>query len=401
MAHAQDKLETEWYLALSELYIPLKGGHIILLHENCRRIGNVRVVTSQINGSPEREIIEDVDIYRFNFSRYWFLRPESLVLYAKMFVRSAQMVFRNRPRAILAARVLPEGLITNMIGRWFGIASVVFAHGEEIHRQRKDSPGAQRRKGTAAIKRYMLWRTYRRANLIIANSGFTKKLLVQEGIETNKISVVHPGTDPERFKPEPKEKTLLSQLSLEGKRILLTIGRLTPRKGQDMTLRALPHIIKAIPNTVYLIIGTGDYESELRRLAKSLGVESNTYLLGEVQEKLLPQIYNLADVFVMPNREMPGSGDIEGFGIVFMEAGACEVPVVAGRSGGVLDAVVDGKTGILVDGGSPLAIAEAVIRLLGDTEYSLRLGQNARERICRELTWNHSARRIKMLIQKL
>ena len=146
----------------------------------------------------------------------------------------------------------------------------------------------------------------------------------------------------------------------------MTVGRLMWRKGQDMLIRALPEIVKAVPNCVYLICGTGPYEAGLRELAQSLQVDSQVIFLGSLPSEHLPSLYNLSDVFVMPNRMSEKTRDVEGFGIVFLEANACEIPVVGGRSGGTSDAVADGESGLLVDGSSPGEIAGSVIRLLQD-----------------------------------
>lgn len=389
------------YLVLSELYLPLRGGHVVWMHEVCRRMGGVHLLTGKSGDLSKRENVDGIDVHRIRLGRIPLLRPESLPLYANLFLRGLLWGITQKPKAIISARILPEGVVANAISRMTGIPDVVFAHGEEINRLRWDKPLPQRRRMTVAFKRRFLWRAYRKADLIIANSNFTSNLLIEGGISPDKIAVVHPGTDPERFKPEPRDEALQSKLDLKGKKVILSLGRLTPRKGQDMTIEALPDILKHVPDAIYVIGGRGEYQVELRQLAKSVGVESKVRFLGEVDEELLPKLYNLADVFIMPNQVMPGSNDVEGFGIVFLEAGACEVPVIGGRSGGVVEAIEDGKTGLLVDGASQSSIAEAVIRILTDEDLAQSLGRQGRERICRQLTWDHSAESIKGLIDNL
>jgi len=388
------------YLCLSELYWPYQGGHVVYLHEVFRRLGRARVITGTMPPMPRRQTVDGVQIRRIDLRRWALLRPESLALYANLARYGLTTALRDKPAAVVAARVLPEGLIANLIARTTGIPSVVFAHGEEITTWTHASHLSPGRGRLGVWKQRLLWRTYRRCDRIIANSRFTQGLLHAGRIDPSKVAVVHPGTDPQRFQPQPKDPDLLRRYQLEKKRVLLTVGRLSRRKGQDVTLRALPQIVHEAPDVVYAIAGTGDYQAELRALVRLLGLDKHVRFLGSVADELLPSVYNLADVFVMPNRTLPESNDVEGFGIVFSEAGACARPIVAGRSGGASEAVLDGETGLLVDGACPDQVAAAVMRLLNDGQLARRLGHNARQRVCRELTWDHSAARIQTCIDQ-
>ena len=322
-------------------------------------------------------------------------------MYVNFFLQTLRHAFSERPKALISGRILPEGATANAVGRTLGIPSIVFAHGEEIHRMRADSPVRSPRKITHRVKRRALWRAFRGAEGIVANSRFTANLLLDGGVAPHRIAVIHPGTDPAKFRPSPRDEQMSQALGLGGKKVILTVGRLTPRKGQDMAIRAMPKILRCVPDAVYVIAGTGDYESRLRTLVDELHLGPAVRFVGAAENALLPRLYVLADVFVMPNRETQGLGNVEGFGIVFLEANACEVPVIGGRSGGVPDAIVDGQTGLLVEGDSVEAIAQSVIRILTDEAYARQLGRNGRERVCRELTWDHSARRIKEFIESL
>ena len=388
------------YLALSQYYLPHKGGSFIWMHEVCRRIGNTTVLTRKTEGCPKQEMVEGIDVRRVRLERWSFLRPESLLIYTGLTVQMLLHSLRIRPGVIIAACVLPEGLVANIIGKIFGIPTLILAHGEEITTWGRTSHLTSRRQITSSLKQYFLWGTYKKADQIVANSEFTQQLLISGGVSPDKVAVVHPGTDPQRFTPRPKNKKLLAQWKLEGRKVLLSIGRLTRRKGQDMVIRALPTILQAIPEAVYLIVGTGDYETELKKMVCSLGLDSHARFLEEVADEFLPEIYNLADVFLMPNRVLTGN-DVEGFGIVFLEAGASAIPVIGGQSGGVPDAIIDGETGILVDGNSPIDIAKAAIRILQNHHLAEQMGQAARTRVCEKLTWDHSAEKIRNLLNQL
>lgn len=387
------------YISLAEIFdVPPTGGHVVLLHEVSSRLGGVRLLTGKRSGQPDFTIFDGVEIRRIDLPRWTLLRPESLPLYTNLFAHLMLQSLSKRPKAFLSARVLPEGLIANAVGRLLRVPSAIFAHGEEVHRVRWDRPLPKRRKGTAYMKRKFIWRAFSRADLIIANSHFTAGLLRSGVADPSRVAVVHPGTDPQRYRPMEKDPELAKRLGVKDRKVILTLGRLVVRKGQDIMIQAMPQILEQIPNAVYLIAGKGNYEQELRQLANSLGMAEYVCFMGQADDEILPNLYNLADVFVMANREMPGSGDLEGFGIVFLEANACGVPVIGGRSGGVPDAIAHGETGLLVDGNSPQAVAEAVIHLLTKPEVARRMGRAGRHRVCQNLTWTHSADKIRDLL---
>ena len=217
-------------------------------------------------------------------------------------------------------------------------------------------------------------------------SHFTADLLRRIGVSSERISVVHNGTDPTRFSPQDASR-LSRQLGVSDRTVLLTVSRLVARKGIDTTLRALPRIVAAIPDLVYLIIGQGPDLPRLQAIAREVGVTSRVKFLGAVADDRLGPHYNVCDVFVMPSRhEHP---DVEGFGIAFLEANACGKPVVGTRSGGIPDAVHDGETGLLVDQDDEDGLASALIYLLTHADVAQRFGQQGRDRVLAESTWDH------------
>jgi len=388
------------YISLAEIFaVPPSGGHVVFLHEICRRLGGVDLVTGNMEGEPSLRCFDGVNIHRIALPRWKYVRPESLPMYLSLFAHLLMECLRDKPKAFISSRVLPEGLIANAVGRLFGVPSVIFAHGEEAHRNRLGRRLPARRKVTAFLKRRSMWRTFNNANLILANSHFTADLMRSHMTDPSKVAVVNPGTDPERYYPMPKDVALAKSLGVDGKKVILSLGRLVIRKGQDKMIQAMPRILEKVPDAVYLIAGKGNYEQELRQLASSTGMNDQVRFMGLAEDEILPCLYNLADVFVMANREMPGSGDLEGFGIVFLEANACEVPVIGGRSGGVPDAIADGKSGLLVNGDSQDEIADAVIHLLTKPEIAQEMGRFGRQRVCRELSWDHSAERVRTLLE--
>lgn len=219
-------------------------------------------------------------------------------------------------------------------------------------------------------------------------STYTAGLLRDNGVSSARLHVVPNGTNPDRFRPMDAA-AVRNDLGLDDQTVLLTVGRLVPRKGIDTTLRALPSVLDAVPDLTYLVVGTGPDRARLEALARDLGVREHVRFAGEVAFDALPHYYNAADLFVMPSREDPP--DVEGFGIVFLEAGACGLPVVGARSGGIPDAVHEGETGLLVPPADPTALSETLARVLTTPDLAARLGQQGRHHAVHEASWDHVA----------
>ena len=180
--------------------------------------------------------------------------------------------------------------------------------------------------------------------------------------------------------------------------MVVSVGRLVRRKGQDTLIRAMPGILAAEPEAVLLIVGGGPYEKALRQLAHDAGVAGSVHFTGAVPWSELPAHYGAGDVFAMPCRTRRGGLDVEGLGIVYLEASATGLPVNAGDSGGAPDAVLDGETGWVVRGGSTKETADRVITLLADSGLRRRMGERGREWVERKWRWDLLAERLKELL---
>lgn len=216
-------------------------------------------------------------------------------------------------------------------------------------------------------------------------SHYTARLLHRLRVSGKQIHVVPNGTDPKRFCPGGGD-TVRHRLGLENRPVLLTVGRLVPRKGIDTVLRALPTITDIIPDVAYLVVGTGPDRTRLEHLAEQLGVLDVVRFLGRVSHEKLPAHYSAADLFVMPAREVPP--DVEGFGLVFLEANACGTPVVGTSTGGIPDAIVDGKTGTLIPHSDPKILANVVGSLLSDPKWLKKLGEQGRTHAVHAANWD-------------
>jgi len=196
----------------------------------------------------------------------------------------------------------------------------------------------------------------KKASLVIAISRYTRRqFLAWSGVSPEKVRIL-PCTVDERFQPGPKPDYLLERYRLAGKKVLLTVSRLSSRenyKGQDQMIHLLPELLRKYPNLVYIIAGDGDDRPRLEKLAREKTLDGSVRFIGQVKESELPDVYRMADLFVMPSTG-------EGFGITFLEAACCKIPVIGGKTDGSMDALREGRIGKVVDPGNPEELARAI-----------------------------------------
>ncbi|GAA3498749.1 glycosyltransferase family 4 protein [Streptomyces prasinosporus] len=214
----------------------------------------------------------------------------------------------------------------------------------------------------------------------------------------SRMAQLPPGVDEKAFHPGSGGDEVRARLGLTDRPVVVCVSRLVPRKGQDTLIEAMPAILAAEPDAVLLIVGGGPYEKDLRALAQRTGVAGSVRFTGSVPWEELPAHYGAGDVFAMPCRTRRGGLDVEGLGIVYLEASATGLPVVAGDSGGAPDAVLDGETGWVVPGGSPDQTADRVVTLLGDAELRRRMGERGRRWVEEKWRWDLLAEELKKLL---
>jgi phosphatidylinositol alpha-1,6-mannosyltransferase len=207
-----------------------------------------------------------------------------------------------------------------------------------------------------------------------------------------------PGVDEKTFHPASGGAVLRAGLGLADRPVVVCVSRLVPRKGQDTLILAMPRILREIPDTALLIVGGGPYRGELEKLAERTGVSAAVRFTGAVPWSELPAHFGAGDVFAMPCRTRRGGLDVEGLGIVYLEASATGLPVVAGDSGGAPDAVLDGETGWVVRGGSPDQAAERILTLLRDPELRRTMGAHGRQWVEASWRWDLLAARLRSLL---
>jgi len=224
------------------------------------------------------------------------------------------------------------------------------------------------------------------------------RLRLARVIDPSRLVQLTPGVDVETFRPDVDGSGVRARHGLTGRPVVVCVSRLVPRKGQDTLIRAWPAVLAAVPDAALLLVGGGDYGRQLSALARSLGVAGSVVLTGGVAHRELPAHYAAGDVFAMPCRTRRRGLDIEGLGIVFLEASATGLPVLVGDSGGAPDAVRDGETGYVVDGRDVPALAERIVALLRDPPLRARLGAAGRAWVEAEWRWDVLAARLRALL---
>jgi len=252
---------------------------------------------------------------------------------------------------------------------------VAIGHGSEFQ---------NRNRGTEWLTR----RAIGRAELVIAVSDYTAGLI--RHIATPRRLVVIPNAaDGDRFRPGLDTSELRRAWDIQKQPVLLTVGQVSERKAQDIIIRAMPNILAVFPDTQYIMAGLPSRESEFWRLAVELGVQDHVRFAGMIADDVLPQVYNLADLFVLVSRRTV-DGDVEGYGIVVQEAALCGVPAVVSRDCGLTEAILEGTTGLSVPPNDPAATAAAIIDLLGNSKRRIEMGRCAREQAL-TATWAERA----------
>ncbi|RIV38446.1 glycosyltransferase family 4 protein [Micromonospora radicis] len=281
----------------------------------------------------------------------------------------------------------PLGLLAAGLRRRAQVRRVVaLTHGHEV--------------GWAAlpVARGALRRIGRGTDVVTYLGEYTRSRLVRALDGLTELRRLAPGVDTELYHPTVDGAAVRHRLGLADRPVVVCVSRLVPRKGQDMLIRALPSIRRRVPDAALLVVGGGPYRATLARLARQAGVEREVVFTGSVPAADLPAHYAAGDVYAMPCRTRNRGLDVEGLGIVYLEASATGLPVVAGDSGGAPDAVRHGETGYVVDGRDLAELADRVSTLLADRDLARRFGAAGRAWVEREWRWETQAHRLGALL---
>ena len=382
-------------LFLTSEFPPHVGGVSHFYFQLCRQLPSDEII---VLTGPDPKAAEFDAKQPFKIIRHSFLRPAAggalgrsaatlrwLRLPALLKKLEPSLKFEN----IIVGQILPLGTVAFRYAKKTQTPYFIFAHGMDIL-----VPQAYPR------KRFLLKTIIGSASGYIANSHFTKHELQKIDAPAEKITVIQPGPNLERPQTHNfSEQQLRQKFKLPDGPILLSVGRLVKRKGHDKVLEALPLVAVSVPDVVYVIAGAGPMLPALKQLAKKFNVEKHVYFLTAQNDEALAELYELCQVFVLPARQLT-NGDVEGYGIVYIEAALFGKPSLAGKVGGATEAVLDQQTGLLVNPENPSAIAQAAIQLLTNPALRERLGTQAMDYASHLPSWRTKAQQLNEALRK-
>jgi phosphatidylinositol alpha-1,6-mannosyltransferase len=310
-------------------------------------------------------------------------------------VRHPTSLMLPEPRVLRRAREIAAAEGCDRV--WFGAAAPLGLLAEPLGLLRSVASTHGHEVGWALLPgaRQVLRRIGRDVDVVTYLGEYTRTRLAPV---VPRLARLPSGVDTELFRPGSGGEAVRRRHGLTGRPVVVCVSRLVPRKGQDVLIRAMPEIRRRVPDAALLLVGGGPYEQRLQRLAREVGVADCVVVTRSVAWEELPAHYDAGDVFAMPCRTRRGGLEVEGLGIVYLEASATGLPVVAGRSGGSPDAVLEGESGHVVDGTSVDAVAAAVAALLADPVRARAMGAAGRDWVEREWRWDVLAGRLRDLL---
>jgi phosphatidylinositol alpha-1,6-mannosyltransferase len=370
-------------LIVTNDFPPRRGGIQSFVHELALRLDPDRltVYAPKWDGDAAFDAAAPFEVVR---------HPTSLMIGGPSVRRRAASLARSRKAEVVVfGASAPLGLITPVLRKAGVQRAIAITHGHEA--------------GWAAlpIARQLLRRIGDETDVVTYLGEYFRVRLATalRPAAAARMTQLHPGVDPAAFRPDPVARAAIRQrYGLGDRPVVICVSRLVPRKGQDTLLRAWPAVLGQVPGAALLIVSGGPYAKTLHRLAEQTGVMSSVTFTGPVPQTELPAHYAAGDVFSMPCRTRRGGLDVEGLGIVYLEASAAGLPVVGGDSGGAPDAILEGETGYVVGGRDVAALSGHLIALLSDPAGAKAMGEKGRAWVERDWNWDLTASRLRALI---
>jgi phosphatidyl-myo-inositol dimannoside synthase len=367
-------------LIVTNDFPPRRGGIQSFVHQMAVRLpaGSVVVYASDHDGSAAFDAAQPFPVVR---------HPGGLLLPTPRARRAVAATLRRFGcDAVWFGAAAPLGLLAPALRAAGAQRLVATTHGHEA--------------GWAMlpVARQALRRIGAGCDVVTYLGEYTRRRLAPAVGGQARLERLTPGVDVEVFAPQADGSGVRRRHGLGNRPVVVCVSRLVPRKGQDALVRALPGLRREVPDTALLLVGAGPYERHLRTLVRDRGLTEHVVFAGGVPGGELPGYFAAGDVFAMPCRTRRAGLDVEGLGIVYLEASAVGLPVVAGDSGGAPDAVLAGRTGYVVDGRDNGALARRLAELLRDPPLRRRLGAAGREWVRSEWTWEVMAARLAALL---
>ncbi|WP_270165991.1 glycosyltransferase family 4 protein [Paenibacillus sp. SYP-B4298] len=314
-----------------------------------------------------------------------------LLAYLNLLMQLVRLKLVWRYDELHFVNVYPVGVAGPFMKAIFGVKYYCYVHGLDVL--------GMRHSRKFGVLRWLLGR----ADNIVVNSRYTEQRIRELGFSEEQLVIIPPGLNTAKYKLRAAAAaaaqmgearptmsgTRQGGPPLQGRRVLITVARLVERKGHDMVIRALRQLADDMPELLYVICGDGPDRQRLEQLAEEYGVSGHVLFTGTVSDEQLYEWYAQAELFVMPSREIRDKGDVEGFGIVFLEANYHRLPVIGGRSGGIPDAVLDRQTGYLVDPLDEQELAEKIRQLMQDRQLARQMGNDGYDWVTKHCLWEH------------
>jgi phosphatidylinositol alpha-1,6-mannosyltransferase len=359
-------------IILTQDYYPQVGGITTWCYEVARTLEakgiNVLIITKSFDGCTyTNEFTKDekgINILRLNHEKWKNYRNERVYKAIKPLIS---------PNTVFLCANWKMGVPCMLASLRRDIDYIVTVHGLDAIESR-------------IVNKYLQKNTLKRSKGIISVSSFTADLLVRQNAgKLPEVAVINNGVDVKRFHHTGRQPEIEKKYGLHDGIRVISLGRLIPRKGFDTTIMAMDKLRDL--NLHLYIAGSGSYEERLRELVTETNLEERVHFLGFIPDEDIAGLYNCCDIYSMPSRQL--RGDVEGFGITYIEAAACGLPSIGGRNSGATDAIVHGETGILVEQGSIPEVAEAIRRLAENEVERKQLGKNALNRTRELFTWEY------------
>ncbi|MDO4665809.1 MAG: glycosyltransferase family 4 protein [Actinomycetaceae bacterium] len=369
-------------LLVTNDFPPRLGGIQTFLENYVRRLPAADIVvyaSTENTGDPDGATSEYDKTTPWKTYRY----PGAMMLPSPRVRREmVRIICQERIHTVWFGAAAPLGLLAPAARAAGAKRVIVTTHGHEIGWTM--FPGA----------RFLVKKIFRAADVVTYISDYTLRRL-RKTIGTTPVAHLPGGIDTDVFRPnEDARQRLRHRYSLGSGPVVLCLSRLVPRKGQDLLIKAWPAVTKVVPEAKLVIGGRGRYEKTLKKLAAVSSAHKNIVFTGAISPAELADHYALADIFAMPCRTRGGGLDVEGLGIVYLEAGACEIPSIAGNSGGAPETIREGETGFVVDGRDATVLVERICQLISRPLLRTRMGNNARDFVAKNWHWDLLAKHL-------
>lgn len=367
------------YLLLTLEFPPFKGGIANYLFGLCNNLPakNLTVLTPRIDGSSCFDRTVGFKIKRAFIPKFEIQFATSALAVLIFTFHTLLISFKEKIKGVFCDHFIPLGIVGYLMKRLFGLPYGLIFHGGDLLKFPE-----------RGFKRHLAIRVIKESERLIVSSNYAREQLIKLGLAPEgRITVLYPGIEFTKFTSEFQSATDNRYLSpiIRGRQVLLTVARLVPHKGIDVVVKSLKYIIAEVPDLIYLVVGEGKDRERLEEIVKTEGLDKYVIFLGKISDEEVIEYYRICDVFIQVSRLT--EGEVEGFGITFLEANAFGKPVIGGNSGGISEAVIDNKTGFLVDPSDPSILAQRVVELLINKDLANRFGIHGRERVKRFFSW--------------